>query len=877
MRKSCFAALLLAASSTCVSAQTRSESTSAPHKNVVLSDNGKLPLSFEANHGQTDERVKFLSRGTGYSLFLTKNEAVIALKKDGSSRVADKRHVGIPLAIPARNESAKGATLRMQLLGSNFTSRAVGADELPGKVNYFIGNDPSKWRTNVPTYAKVKYTDVYPGVDLVYYGNQGQLEYDFVLAPGADPNRIQLKFRGAGELRVNESGDLLLGAAGNEVRFQKPVVYQTFSRERKAVEGSYVMAAANTIRFRVADYDHSRPLVIDPVLAYSTYLGGSSDDVAHAIALDSDGNAYLTGATTSSDFPIVSPIQPTFHGGAQGDSFVTKINADGSALVYSTYLGGSLDDVGQGIALDADGNVYVTGWTASADFPTVNPIQPTLHNWRNAFVAKISAAGNVLVYSTYLGGGEDYGWGIAVDAAGRAHVGGDTRSRNFPVKNPIQGTLRSQVLFNSFVLEISADGGSLIYSTYLGGTGGEGGSRVALDSAGNTYIAGYTSSADFPVVNPIQAVFGGVRDAYLTKINAQGTALVYSTYIGGSDDDIGMGLVVDSAGNAYISGATKSTNFPTAKPFQSANRGGYDAFLAKVNAQGNALVCSSYLGGSTDEYGPGIASDSSGGAYVGGYTTSADFPVADAIQPIYGGNGDYFVTKIDTDDCAVVYSTYLGGSALEGSWAFFGVTADKTGNVYVTGFSQSIDFPTTPGAFQQSWSGGSDVIVAKIASVPATPVAPTVKLQPANQTVTKGSAVSFTAAASGRPVPTVQWQVSANGGATFSNVAGATATTLTFSAAFAENGNQYRAVFTNASGSATTNAATLTVNPPIPGDVNGDGVLNCADLAIVKASFGKKTGQAGFDSRADVNGDGIVNVLDLSFVARQLPAGTVCR
>jgi hypothetical protein len=337
-----------------------------------------------------------------------------------------------------------------------------------------------------------------------------------------------------------------------------------------------------------------------------------------------------------------------------------------------------------------------------------------------------------------------------------------------------------------------------------------------------------------------------------------------------------MGLAVDSAGNAYISGATKSTNFPTAKPFQSANRGGYDAFLAKVNAQGNALVCSSYLGGSTDEYGPGIASDSSGGAYVGGYTTSADFPVADAIQPIYGGNGDYFVTKIDTDDCAVVYSTYLGGSALEGSWAFFGVTADKTGNVYVTGFSQSIDFPTTPGAFQQSWSGGSDVIVAKIASVPPTPVPPTVKLQPANQTVTNGSAVSFTAAASGTPVPTVQWQVSANGGATFSNVAGATATTLTFSAAFAENGNQYRAVFTNASGSATTNAATLTVNPPIPGDVNGDGVPNCADLAIVKASFGKKTGQAGFDSRADVNGDGIVNVLDLSFVARHLPAGTVC-
>ena len=836
----------------------------------IIKNYGKLPLVFEANQGQTNPQVQFLSRGPGYDLFLTANEALLNLRKTRQQEPG----LHTPGALPQREE--RSTVLHMKLVGANHSAKVVGQDILPGTSNYFIGNDPKKWQTNVHQYAKVRYENVYPGVDLVYYGNQRELEYDFVVQPGADPGVIRLAFDGASKLGLDQ-GDLVLKSSGSDVRLRRPHVHQEVSGRRVEIPASYITSDNNEVGFQLASYDRRFPLVIDPVLIYSTYLGGSSDDVAHAIALDSDGNAYLTGATTSSDFPIVSPIQPTFHGGAQGDAFVTKINADGSALIYSTYLGGSLDDVGQGIALDADGNVYVTGWTASADFPTVNPIQPTLHNWRNAFVAKISAAGNVLVYSTYLGGGEDYGWGIAVDSAGRAHVGGDTRSRDFPVKNPIQGTLRSQVLFNSFVLDISADGGSLIYSTYLGGTGGEGGSRVALDSAGNTYIAGYTSSPDFPVVNPIQPVFGGIRDAYLTKINAQGTALVYSTYIGGSDDDIGMSLVVDSAGNAYISGATKSANFPTAKPFQSANRGGYDAFLTKINSQGNALVCSSNLGGSSDEYGPGIASDSSGGAYVGGNTTSADFPVADAIQPIYGGNGDYFVTKIDTDACTVVYSTYLGGSALEGSWAFLGITADKTGNAYVAGFSQSSDFPTTLGAFQQSWSGGSDVIVAKIASVPATPAAPTVKLQPANQTVSNGSAVGFTAAASGTPVPTVQWQVSTNGGATFSNVAGATATTLTFNAALAESGNQYRAVFTNASGSATTNAATLTVNPPIPGDVNGDGEVNCADLAIVKASFGKKAGQTGFDPRADVNNDGIVNVLDLSFVAKHLHAGMVCK
>jgi Beta-propeller repeat len=430
-------------------------------QNLIVKGYGKLPLSFEANQGQTDARVKFLSRGAGYALFLTSDEAVFSLRgnkaKDDASGVG--RQSPPSPAIPATS-----AVLRMKLVKANRAAKVTGTDELPGTNNYFIGNDPKKWSSNVAQYAKVKYEGVYPGIDLVYYGNQRQLEYDFVVAPGADPRRIRLKLHGAGKLRIDKKGDLLLAAEGGQVRLQKPQVYQQVGGTRKAVEGGYWMAGANTIGFRVADYDHSRPLVIDPVLVYSTYLGGSANDFAQCIAVDSAGNAYVAGFTYSADFPTVNAIS-SYGGGTWDEVFVTKINASGTALVYSTYLGGIYQDYAGGIAVDSAGNAYVTGAatpadaTTPADFPTVNAIQSSFGGGdSDAFVAKINASGTALVYSTYLGGsGHDQGYGIAVDSAGNAYVAGQTYSADFPTVNAIQSSSGGGP-YDAFVSKIGSIG-----------------------------------------------------------------------------------------------------------------------------------------------------------------------------------------------------------------------------------------------------------------------------------------------------------------------------------------------------------------------------------------------------------------------------------
>ena len=425
--------------------------------------------------------------------------------------------------------------LRMKLVGANSAAKVEGIEELPGKSNYFIGNDPKKWCTNVPTYRKVTYKGVYPRVDLVYYGNQRQVEYDFVVAPGADPNQIRMALAGAGfvpaagrpqgvPLHVDPNGDIVAHVGDGEIRFHKPLVYQPGSGKRQltthnapgagdqgqlttdSFQGHFILEASNEVHFHVSNYDRTRPLVIDPTLSYSTYLGGGSNDYASSIAIDSAGNAYVAGYTSSTDFPTVNALQPHYAGGSFVglDAFVAKLNAAGSALVYSTYLGGSADDYGYGIAVDSSGNAHVTGFTGSTDFPTVNPLQATNHGGGDAFVAKLNAAGSALVYSTYLGG-----------------------------------------------------------SSYDDAQG------IAVDSSGNAYVTGITQSTDFPTVNPLQASYGGgSADAFVAKLNAAGSALVYSTYLGGSDLDYGYGIAVDSSGNTYVTGRTASTNFPTVNPLQ---------------------------------------------------------------------------------------------------------------------------------------------------------------------------------------------------------------------------------------------------------------------------------------------------------------------
>jgi hypothetical protein len=694
------------------------------YQDVTLSSYGNLPLSFESNTGQTDESVKFLSRGGGFSLFLTKDEAVIALGKTSSSGPAGKKRTAKALPTSGKNTSSSASTLRMQLLGVKSDTHVVGAEELPGKANYFIGNDPSKWRTNVPTYARVKYEGVYPGVDLVYYGKQGQLEYDFVVAPGADPRVIRLKLDGTRKLRIDKNGNLLMETGGNEARFEKPQAYQETNGTRRAVACNYWITSANTFGFRVAGFDRRKPLVIDPVFLYSTYLGGTGDDQAAAIAVDPAGNAYLTGTTASPNFPAVNAIQSTF-GGGNSYAFVTKINAAGTTLVYSTYLGGGGEN-GYDIALDSAGNVYVTGLTYSPNFPLVNAIQSTFGGFDDAFVTKINANGSALVYSTYLGGSDDdRGFSIAVDSAGNAYVTGLTTSPDFPTANAIQSTLGTPITPgtaccvnpDAFVTKINANGSALVYSTYLGGTDYDVGLGIAADSGGNAYAAGVTASANFPTFNALQSLLRGSHNAFITKINASGAALVYSTFLGGSGYDTADDIALDPAGNAYVTGLTSSPDFPLVGPLQSIYGGGsFDAFVTKINASGAALVYSTFLGGSGYDEGRRVAVDSGGNAYVVGGTGSANFPTVNAIQSSFGGGSavpfDAFVSKIDASGSTLVYSTYLGGS---GDDYGLGVALDSTATAYVVGYTYSANFPTA-NAFQSALGGAEDGFVSKIAS-----------------------------------------------------------------------------------------------------------------------------------------------------------------
>ena len=405
-----------------------------------------------------------------------------------------------------------------------------------------------------------------------------------MVAPGADPGQFGLAINGAESVRL-DNGAVVIGTASGEIRQRAPVLYQEVAGVRRAVAGGYTLRQDGSVGFAVGAYDRSEPLVIDPVSeVYGTYLGGSGSDVGNSIAVDSSGNAYLTGATASTNFPTRNPIQPSYAGGGD-DVFVTKINPAGTALVYSTYLGGTGSDDGKSIAIDSGGNVYLAGITTSTDFPTMNPIQSSNHSGlADAFIAKINASGSALVYSTYLGGsGDDEAKGIAVDNTGNAYVTGDTSSTNFPTLNPLQSSYGGGA-FDAFITTVNASGSALVYSTYLGGSSDDYGTGIAVDGSGNAYLTGDTTSTDFPVTNALQTTHGGSDDAFVTEINAAGSALVYSTYLGGSGSDIGKGIAVDSSGNAYLTGYTLSTNFPTVNPIQPSSGGFYDAIVVKIKA-----------------------------------------------------------------------------------------------------------------------------------------------------------------------------------------------------------------------------------------------------------------------------------------------------
>jgi hypothetical protein len=611
-------------------------------------------LSFEANQGQTDAHVKFLSRGPGYTLFLTSDEVALELQ-DSGSRIQDSvraKRSGTLSALRRTTDHGQGtreSLLRLKLVNANQNAVATGASELPGKANYFIGNDPRKWRTNVPTYAKVKYAGVYPGVDLVFYGNQRQLEHDFVVAPGADASRIALRLEGSKKSSLDAEGNLVVAVEGGEVRLEKPLIYQEGSSGRREIPGGYVLTGAREVAFKVGAYDPTKPLVIDPVLVYSTYLGGSGVDVGFGIAVDPSGNAYVTGQTSSDNFPTTAGAFQTSLAGSD-NAFVTELNPAGSALVYSTYLGGSKVDSGQGIAVDSSGHAYVRGIATSTDFPTTaGAFQTSLAGSLNTFITKLNPSGSALVYSTYLGGSSvDVGWGIAVDSSGHAYVAGNTTSSDFPITpGAFQTSLAGSQ--NAFVTKLNPSGSGLVYSTYLGGTSADVVWDIAVDSSGHAYVTGYATSTNFPTTaGAFQTSLAGSHNAFVTKLNPSGSGLVYSTYLGGGGLDYGLGIAVDSLGHAYVTGQTQSSDFPTtAGAFQTSLAGTKNAFVTTLNPSGSALVYSTYLGGSGGDAGYGIAVDTSGNAFVTGVTGSSNFPTTTgAFQTSLAGSDNTFVAKL---------------------------------------------------------------------------------------------------------------------------------------------------------------------------------------------------------------------------------------
>jgi hypothetical protein len=724
-----------------------------------------LPLSFEANHGQTAREVKFLSHGKGYVLFLTSDEAVLALRKpDGGSRETEARRAKLKIgnskldstngiARPlikgveppingfesrsASSESGAQIALRMKLLGANPAARVRGEEELPGKANYFFGNNPAKWRTNVPTYAKVSYKNVYRGVDLVYYGKQGRLEHDFVVSPGADVGRIRLRLEGSKKVALDAGGNLLLAVEGGEVRFERPLIYQEDSGGRQEIPGGYVLNGAREVALKVGPYDRSKPLVIDPVVAYSTYLGGNSDGQGDGIAADSSGNAYVTGWTASTNFPTsAGAYQTSLVGGT--NAFITKLNPTGSALVYSTYLGGG-SDYGIAIAVDSSGDAYVAGTTYSSSFPTTQgAFQTSLAGYENAFVAALNPTGSALLYSTYLGGNSyDWAYGIAVDSSRNAYVSGGTSSTNFPVSDEAFQTTYGGGGDDAFVTKLNPTGTKLVYSTYLGGSRTDYVGSIALDSSANAYVTGVTHSSNFPTTleafQAKQPECSGCSGAFVSKLNPTGTALVYSTYLGGSTYDFGSGVAVDGSGDAYVTGGTSSSDFPTEHPLQSALKGRQNAFVTELSPEGSSLVYSTYLGGSGSDFGESIALDPQGDAYVTGSTSSPDFPGASAstIEPGYNGAfADGFVAAVQAGGGSLLYSTYGGGT---GDNYGIGIAVDSSQDVYVTGTTSpgptgplpafgSFDFPTTPGAFQRNATEAVNCAVYPTGYVPFTQI-----------------------------------------------------------------------------------------------------------------------------------------------------------
>jgi uncharacterized protein (TIGR03437 family) len=708
----------------------------------VLNSNDYNNLRLEPNVGQADPGYRYLAHGAGQKIYLSSGEAVFEFE-------------GRKLWGLERRE------VHAALVGANQAVDGLAQEPKSGRVNYLIGNDPQKWHTNIPTFGRVTFHSVYPGIDVVYRGAGRLMENDFMVSPGADPATIRIRFAGADEVRIDSDGALIVEAGKRALRWQAPEVYQQDEHGRRdKIEGRFALPGRDTVAFEIGVYDLHRTLVIDPLVTYATYFGGPTGDGATRVVADAGGNAYMIGATDSEDFQSSPGTFATSGTGVNGNVLVAKLGPDGKTMIYETHIGGSGGDVGLGIALDATGNVYLTGMTASADYPLVpatnNLTTKSVTDPDNCFVTKLNASGSALVYSNVLGGSQqDACTGVGVDASGNAYVVGATASTDFPTMNALQPAAPSALFGNpsvaAFAAKLNPAGTALLYSTYYGGTGTNVATQLAVDSSGNVYFTGCTTSTSFPITSgafqttfagsggqnsqlapifPSTSIFGNVLsafgDAFVVKLNSSGQR-VYATYLGGQQDDIGFGIAIDSKGDAYVGGATLSKNFPMQNAFQSAYHGAGgntqvnagDGFIAELNPAGTALLFSSYIGGSKDDRVLGVALDSSGNIYLAGHTLSADFPTAgQQAQSGYAGDsdgffatGDAFLAEVSTS-YQLTSSTFFGGSA--GDWAG-GVAVDGLGGVIIVGSTDSPDFPATSGSYQTKYAG-SDSLLAGVAA-----------------------------------------------------------------------------------------------------------------------------------------------------------------
>ncbi|MEP7362385.1 MAG: SBBP repeat-containing protein [Acidobacteriota bacterium] len=694
--------------------------------------NSSLPLAFEMNLGQVEPGNDYIAQARNGGVVLSGGSASLMLPAEEGAVRVQAEWVGARQHVEAEPEQI-----------------------LPGRTNYFFGQDPDKWLSDVPSFTRVRYRDIYPGIDVVYYGREGELEHDFIVHPGADPSRIRLNLSGAGKVTVNADGDAVFQFHGRDLRWRKPVVYQQLGKRRRQVESRYKVDNG-TLAFELGRFDPDRPLVIDPVVSFATYFGKAKSEAAGRVAVDSQGNVYTVGASFDPNFPVSTgayrsfPSQTGYH-----NVVIMKVNATGTASSFTTYIGGGFADVGGGIALDTAGNIYVTGGTNSTDFPVsagalksrFNPVGLLQPDRKDCFVTKLASGGGALSYSTYLGGtSQDGCTGIAVDQQGNAYLSGYTESsQDFPTTAgaPQRFGVGRQ---DAFIAKLNPTGTALVYSTQLGGQDTDAALGIAIDAQGAAYVTGQTTSANnFPVTDgSAQTTYGGrattsiVRygDAFVTKLNPAGTAFVYSTFLGGSGDEIGFGIAVDGPGNAYVVGSTLSANYPTTSgayktTYSGTGRHPYmpagDVFVTKLNPTGTQRVYSTYLGGASDDWGMAIAVDPGGNAWVTGATMSADFPVTtDATQRTYGGHqvtgdqfftGDIFVTQLSSNGGALVFSTYQGGT---GNEAALGIAIDPSGGVVISGTSRSTDMPTTTGALQTKYGGDNtnflpagDIFLAK--------------------------------------------------------------------------------------------------------------------------------------------------------------------